>query len=217
MGAPKTTNLRRERAVARTREDILDAAARAFAAAGFQAATMRDIAREAGYTPPALYTYFPSKQEILRALVDQVMDEFLGVFDEPLPEGAPFLERLETVVRRRIEVLQRRSSVLALLLTLPPGELCAIHAPDPAEHPMERHVRRLTRWLQENATPADLCGRDPEEAARALDAIGFSFVHRMPLDALSLDAGATTARILDWFLYGLRGRTAPAPERGSEA
>lgn len=217
MSAPISAVLRRERAVARTREDILEAAARAFAAAGFQAATMRDIAREAGYTPPALYTYFESKQEILRALVDLVMDEFLRVFDEPPAESAGFVERLETVLRRQIEVLQRRSSVLALLITLPPGELCAIHGNDRAEHPMERQIRRLSDWLRANATAADLGGHEPDEAARVIESIAFAFVHRLPFEPLAADSAATVARIMEWFLFGLRGRPAVGPERGYKA
>ncbi len=72
---------RRQRAVARTREDILNAAVRAFARTGYQSVTMRDIAREAGYTAAALYTYFDNKQEILAALVKVVIDEFLEAVD----------------------------------------------------------------------------------------------------------------------------------------
>ncbi len=68
---------RKQRFVARTRADILNAAARAFARTGYQSVTMRDIAREAGYTAAALYTYFENKQEIVAALVKLVVDEFL--------------------------------------------------------------------------------------------------------------------------------------------
>jgi AcrR family transcriptional regulator len=41
--------------VRRVREDILDAAMVVFARKGYQAATMHQIAEEAGYTAPSLY------------------------------------------------------------------------------------------------------------------------------------------------------------------
>jgi len=46
MKAPQ----RREREIARTREDIVEAASRAFVQIGVRDATMQDIAAEAGYT-----------------------------------------------------------------------------------------------------------------------------------------------------------------------
>jgi AcrR family transcriptional regulator len=79
MKAPQ----RREREIARTREDIVEAANRAFVEVGVHDATMQDIAREAGYTAASLYTYFRSKQEIVEAVMDQLTTEFLQVFEQP--------------------------------------------------------------------------------------------------------------------------------------
>ena len=42
-----------------------------FAERGFQAATMDDIAREAGFTKPILYQYFDSKTDLYREIVTQ--------------------------------------------------------------------------------------------------------------------------------------------------
>ncbi len=43
---------------------ILDAARRVFAARGLDGATVRAIAGEAGYSPGAIYAYYPAKEEI---------------------------------------------------------------------------------------------------------------------------------------------------------
>src|SRR5688572_4532923 len=52
------------------RQQILDAALRVFARKGFAAATIKDIAKEAGVKSPALlYWYFPNKQELLVTLL----------------------------------------------------------------------------------------------------------------------------------------------------
>ncbi|MBI1187060.1 MAG: TetR family transcriptional regulator [Alphaproteobacteria bacterium] len=60
----------RRRAQARP-DEILSAALDAFIASGFDAATMDDIARRAGVTKGALYLYFESKEQMLRALIDR--------------------------------------------------------------------------------------------------------------------------------------------------
>ncbi len=48
-----------------TRERILNAALKLFRDRGFEAATMRDIAEEAGVATGAAYYYFPSKDAIV--------------------------------------------------------------------------------------------------------------------------------------------------------
>jgi AcrR family transcriptional regulator len=50
------------------RSHLLNAALRVFAHRGYDGASVRDIAAEAGLTPGLLYHYFPSKQAVLEAL-----------------------------------------------------------------------------------------------------------------------------------------------------
>jgi len=62
------------RAAAPTRELILDAAERLFAARGVDGVAVRDLAAEMGITASSLYNHFPSKQ----ALYDAVIERGLG-------------------------------------------------------------------------------------------------------------------------------------------
>lgn len=52
------------------REQIIDAAMRAFSQKGFTRATNKDIAREAGITPGLIYYYFESKEALLKAIIE---------------------------------------------------------------------------------------------------------------------------------------------------
>ena len=56
------------------RAHVLDAARRVFAARGVEGASIREIAREAGYTAGALYSYFDSKEAICAALLAESLD-----------------------------------------------------------------------------------------------------------------------------------------------
>lgn len=52
-----------------TRADLLAAAFRVVAAKGYEAASVADIAKEAGYTKGALYSHFASKRDLFVAMV----------------------------------------------------------------------------------------------------------------------------------------------------
>ena len=53
--------------------EILDAALKVFAAKGYAAARMEDIAREAGVTKGTIYLYFANKQAVFNALVSETI------------------------------------------------------------------------------------------------------------------------------------------------
>jgi AcrR family transcriptional regulator len=59
----------RERQKVKRRRDILDAAARLFKRDGFAAASIEDIADNAALSAGTVYNYFPSKGDLLLALV----------------------------------------------------------------------------------------------------------------------------------------------------
>lgn len=60
---------------ARTRAQLLDAAARVYARRGFDGATVDEVAEEAGFTKGAVYDHFGSKEKLLFALLDEHLAE----------------------------------------------------------------------------------------------------------------------------------------------
>ncbi len=56
------------------RELVLDAARSVFEEHGLEGASIREIARRAGYTPGAIYSYFDSKEAIYGALLGESLD-----------------------------------------------------------------------------------------------------------------------------------------------
>lgn len=58
-------------ASAAKRRQILDGARRAFFAAGFEATSMGEVAREAGVSKGTLYVYYNSKEALFAALVEE--------------------------------------------------------------------------------------------------------------------------------------------------
>jgi AcrR family transcriptional regulator len=66
---------KREATKQANREAILSGARDVFSGLGFGAATVRDIVRATGLATGTFYNYFPDKEAVLRALVDDIAAE----------------------------------------------------------------------------------------------------------------------------------------------
>ncbi len=64
---------------AHTKADILDAAEKLFAEKGFDGTGLMDIANEAGVPKSLIYYYFESKDEILKELINRLLQESLDL------------------------------------------------------------------------------------------------------------------------------------------
>lgn len=107
---------RKERETARTRADIIEAAARAFARKGSQRTTMEDIAAESGFAVGSLYNYFDGKSDIYLSLLETISTEFEQLFDDPLIASLAFPERLHWLIVRQFELVERRRALFATLV-----------------------------------------------------------------------------------------------------
>jgi AcrR family transcriptional regulator len=79
----------RRRDAAKTRQLLLDAARRRFARDGYAAATVRDIADEAGVNVALINRYFSSKEGLFEACLTVAVDEIRRVTREAPLEGVP--------------------------------------------------------------------------------------------------------------------------------
>jgi AcrR family transcriptional regulator len=71
------------------REQILDAAVATFAVQGFQATGMAEIITASRLSAGAVYRYFASKDELIEAIVDRVLDEAAGRIEQLFAEEGP--------------------------------------------------------------------------------------------------------------------------------
>lgn len=85
-----------------TASTIRRQAERLFAAQGYAAVSMRDIAGAVGIRVGGLYNHFPTKQDILRDLLVQHMEGLLAAWAEAEPAGAPAEARLTAFARFHI-------------------------------------------------------------------------------------------------------------------
>ncbi len=102
--------------IERRRRQILEAASRVFARAGFKDASMDDIVTEAGLSKGGLYWYFNSKEELITALLDNFFDQELVHVRASLEGGSPAHEKLLRFSDLMIEELKRMQPFMPILL-----------------------------------------------------------------------------------------------------
>ena len=86
------------RPTAQRREEILDAAHTLFTTKGFQPTTMEDILRIVGIAKGTLYYHFPSKEQILKALVLRIVHQVEQQAREIATSSAPAADKLAAIM-----------------------------------------------------------------------------------------------------------------------
>jgi AcrR family transcriptional regulator len=85
MGAPP-----RKRLSAEARREIIEqAAAQVFAERGYHGASIDEIARRSGVSPPVVYDHFESKLDLHRRLLERTRDELLAMWRKHLGGDDP--------------------------------------------------------------------------------------------------------------------------------
>ncbi len=185
------------------REKILHAAGRAFARQGFDATTIHDVAKEAGYTAPSLYAYFKGKQEIIEALIVAIQGQFEAVFETQIPDDLAFAERMGLLFGRLAEVAERWPETRLLLIEFRRSGQAALR--DRQQRTSKRAMdAKLVAWLKKNVTgPRDLGGRAPEEIAFVLKSLIMGCV--LPPSRKGTSPRDRFALALHVFLHGIGG------------
>ena len=98
-----------------TRARILEAALRTFRKRGFHAATMREIASEAGVALGAAYYYFDSKNAIVMAFYQQAQQQMGGELENVLSSARTFETRLRGIIQRKFDHFAPNRALLGAL------------------------------------------------------------------------------------------------------
>src|SRR5215210_2226955 len=99
----------------RTRERILEAALALFADRGYEATTMRDVAREAGASLGLAYRYFASKEEFALALYMRLAEESEEWAKDEMARGT-VADRFEAAMLAKLDQVSPHRGPLAALL-----------------------------------------------------------------------------------------------------
>ncbi len=150
----------------KTEAALREAALALIARHGYDAVPMRRLAAEIGLQAPALYKYFPTKEDLLFALMREHMEGLLGAWHAADPDGVDQRRRLAAFVRNHIvfHVDRRHSTHVSNmeLRSLSPAKLTAILK---LRSSYEKELRQI---LREGAANGDFTVDDPTLTAMAI-------------------------------------------------
>jgi TetR/AcrR family transcriptional regulator, fatty acid metabolism regulator protein len=96
---------------------ILDAAKGAFADKGFEGTSIADIARTAQISDGLVYRYFRNKRELLYEVLRKFYERILLDLETQVFKHDDFSARLETLVRRHLEVFVSDTDLCRLFIS----------------------------------------------------------------------------------------------------
>ncbi len=99
-----------------TRDDILQASARIFSEKGYHAASMQDIADAVSLQKASLYHHFPSKQEILLAILDFALDVIIERLEKVNSSSLPPEQKLRLAMVTYLKALAEYQDLGVVLL-----------------------------------------------------------------------------------------------------
>jgi TetR/AcrR family fatty acid metabolism transcriptional regulator len=86
---------------------ILKAATKVFAMNGFTASKINQIAREAGVADGTIYLYFKNKDDLLKAVFEYSLDQFIPKMKQAIQEKVSPLDRLETFIQEHLHYIAK--------------------------------------------------------------------------------------------------------------
>jgi AcrR family transcriptional regulator len=198
-------NSKNKTTMARRQEQILNAALEIFSQKGF-AATVPDIARQAGVAAGTIYIYYPGKRELFIAVIERLMvSPLLNIFEkEP---GSEFKSTLSEALRDRLQVIQ---SIFVTHLTALISEIQ--RDPELRGLFMEKLIHPFLSRMEEMCLKRIASGEfrqmDPAIVVRVVGGmmIGMNLLKSLEGDTspfIQLSQEKTIIEIMNFILYGL--------------
>jgi AcrR family transcriptional regulator/RimJ/RimL family protein N-acetyltransferase len=136
LSTPTDTRKRTRMSAAERREVIELAALDAFAERGYHGASIDEIARRSGVTPPVIYDHFDSKLGLHRRLLERTRDELLAMWQVELAGDDPPRERIPRALEAWARYVEEHPYAPRMFFTETTGDpdVRAIHLEIQAEN-----------------------------------------------------------------------------------
>lgn len=98
------------------REQIMDAAVIVFSEKGFYAATVEEIAQEAGVGKGTVYEYFDSKKELFQQMIMETSSSYFKNLDSQIEEKGAVLEKLKLIFTSHLNFLKEHREMTNIMM-----------------------------------------------------------------------------------------------------
>ncbi|HEY1373780.1 MAG TPA: TetR/AcrR family transcriptional regulator [Candidatus Binatia bacterium] len=163
----------------RTRS-LLEATRKVIADGGFDAVTMERVSAEAGLTKGAVYLYFPNKEQLILAAVEEIFSDMVERIESQVDAEAGAWERLVQTLRAQLTIMEEQRDLIRVLLLDR-----RLFRDSPGGHQArrlfkyrDRHEERLKQCLDEGVKKKTFRAMDTSQAAFYINEMAVSTAWR---------------------------------------
>jgi AcrR family transcriptional regulator len=149
------------------RTQILQAAMHCFARQGYHATSMDDVVRESGLSVGAIYSYFPSKEDLFLALSDHRADQTLAYLNDVFRRPGPMADKTREAVDYFFQLLSDELIPLARVNVEFMSQAANSERVKQRQERRCESVRQFLRWLLSEAQRQDQIRADVDIDAAA--------------------------------------------------
>jgi AcrR family transcriptional regulator len=195
---------RREREREMHRLEILEGAKRLFARKGFAAATMDEIAEEAEFSKGAIYTYFPSKEQLFLSLMEEKIGKLFGEENEIIALAINPKDKIERLIEIHLAFFEKDKEFFQIIhserFRLEKEMIHKLHAE--MKQKFIGYLDLISKVMQEGISNKLLRNMDPRTLASALMGMLNSFTMQWILQGGKGSLAAMKSIILELFFRG---------------
>lgn len=147
------------------RTQILEGAGRAFSTLGFDAASMSDVAREAGVSKATLYVYYQDKEHLFAATCEERRERNISELIGLLDRDAPIAETLATFGKTGLLLVSQPNVVAAHRIVIGVAQRMPELGRELFEAGPQRLCTALSGYLEYHSARGALRVADPYLAA----------------------------------------------------
>jgi AcrR family transcriptional regulator len=185
---------------------IINAALRVFARKGYHAATMPEIAAEAGLSVGGLYWYFKSKDAVVATILAQLFDADLDALGLLLAEAQPASDRLLAFAQHTAATFDEHRWLVPVGVELLAASPHDAQTRGFIQRYLGRYREALATLISQGVARGEFHPVDPHDAANTLLALeeGFALLWAVDPDATRYKEGFALG--VQLFVGGLRRR-----------
>ena len=157
------------------RAQLLDAAEVVFGSKGFANATLKEIAELAGFAVGSVYSFFPSKEDLFRQVLDRRGQEFVARMEQICATDESALDRLHALVDMQVGIFREHPHFSRLYVNLSHSASGTGLMDEIVHARFERAMTLQTELIEAGQRQGQLRAGDPLVLARIFSGIVFGY------------------------------------------
>jgi AcrR family transcriptional regulator len=196
---------RKARELAQRKVEILTVAERLFARKGFFKTSMAEIAQEAEFSVGSLYQFFPSKEAVYVALMEEKFEEYLALVQRDVAGAETTLDQLDALIATKVGFFEKHRNFFRIYVTEWGVGECSIKGVlgKRISSLREEYLALLTKTMETGTRRRLFKKLDAREIAHLFDGMMNAIIHQWIASAGEESLTAKADAIRDVFLRGV--------------